>query len=92
LEIREDHLIQDNSENRSVAGEISPDGGQGNMEGWNIPKPEVIPPPTYWPFVLSFGATLMGFGVLTSYLISLAGIVLFVLAIVKWVGEMCREQ
>ncbi len=84
--------MQDSSENVSVAGEVSKEGGQENLEGWNIPKPGVIPPPTYWPFVLSLGATLMGFGVLTSYLISLAGLVLFVLAIVKWVGEMCREQ
>ena len=84
--------MQDERENISSAGEDSPDDRQVNMKGWNLPKPEVIPPPTYWPFVLSFGAALVGFGVLTSYLISLAGVVLFVLAIVKWVGEMCREQ
>lgn len=73
---------------------------QGNMplaeqkdrEGWHTPKPEAIPAPTYWPVVLAFGATLMGFGVLTSYLISLVGLVLFILALSKWIGELCRDQ
>lgn len=65
---------------------------QKNRDGWHTPKPEVIPSPTYWPVVLAFGVTLMGFGVLTSYLISLVGLVLFVLAMSKWIGELCREQ
>jgi hypothetical protein len=85
--------MQDNSEKRyNSDGGSSQEVGQERIEGWHIPKPEAIPAPTYWPLVLSFGATLIGFGVLTSYLISLAGIVLFILAIVKWIGEMCRDQ
>jgi hypothetical protein len=84
--------MEDSSGNRNGSGESSPGSGPGSMKGWNIPKPGVIPPPTYWPAVLSFGAALIGFGVLTSYLISVSGIVLFILAMVKWVGEMCRDQ
>jgi len=61
-------------------------------ETWTIPKPETIPPPTYWPAVLAFGTTLVGFGMLTSYLISLVGAGIFVLAISKWIGEMLHEQ
>ncbi len=60
--------------------------------GWNIPKPATIPSPTYWPFVLSLGATLMGLGVLTSKIIGAMGIVLFILAIVKWVGALSSED
>jgi hypothetical protein len=84
--------MQESSENRSALERLSPDGERTNMDGWNVPKPEVIPPPTYWPFVFSFGAALIGFGVLTSYIISGVGLVLFVLAIAKWMGELCREQ
>jgi cytochrome c oxidase assembly factor CtaG len=61
-------------------------------ESRNIPRPETIPAPTYWPFMLSLGAALMGLGVLTSNLISVAGIVLFILAIVKWAGDLSHEE
>ena len=65
---------------------------KGNSAGWNLPKPENIPSPTYWPFVLSLGATLMGLGVLTSNIISVTGIVLFILAIIKWIGALSSED
>jgi hypothetical protein len=69
-------------------------GGDENRvdENWSVPKPEVIPPPTLWPAVLAFGITLVGLGVLTSFLISLVGSGIFVLALIRWVGEMIHEQ
>jgi hypothetical protein len=60
--------------------------------GWSTPRPETIPAPTYWPFVLSLGAALAGLGVLTSNVISATGIVLFILAIIKWIGELSSED
>ena len=84
--------MQDSSENRHGSGDFPPDNGRGGPEGWNVPKPEVIPSPTYWPFVLSLGAALTGLGVLTSKLIGIAGIILFILAVVKWVGELYHEE
>ncbi len=80
------------SENKPGTAGLTREDEQGSPEEWHIPMPEVIPAPTYWPFVLSLGATLMGLGVLTSNLISAAGIVLFVLAIIKWVGELSSED
>ena len=65
---------------------------KGNSAGWNMPKPAIIPSPTYWPFVLSLGATLMGLGVLTSNVITAAGTVLSILAIIKWIGELTSED
>ena len=67
-------------------------GERQGAEGWQVPRPERVPPPSYWPAVLAFGAALVGFGVLTSYVISLVGAVLFILAATRWVGEMCREE
>ena len=77
-----------------------PEQGLGNPggrpeslpEGWNLPKPEFIPSPTYWPFVLSLGAALVGLGLLTSKIIAIPGFIFFVIAIVKWVGEIFHEQ
>jgi hypothetical protein len=84
--------MENHSENRPGPPGFSRENEKGNSAGWNIPKPAIIPPPTYWPFVLSLGATLMGLGVLTSNVISAAGIVLFILAIINWVGELSSED
>jgi hypothetical protein len=84
--------MQNSSENQPGPTGISRESEKGNSADWNIPKPAIIPPPTYWPFILSLGATLMGLGVLTSNIITATGIVLFILAIIKWVGELSSED
>ena len=84
--------MQDHSKNQPGPAGFSRENEKGNLAGWNIPKPATIPSPTYWPFVLSLGSTLMGLGVLTSNIISAAGIVLFILAVVKWIGELSSED
>jgi hypothetical protein len=85
--------MQNYSENqRGPVSGFSRENGKGNSAGWDIPKPANIPSPTYWPFVLSLGATLMGLGVLTSNVISVTGIVLFILATIKWIGELSSEN
>jgi hypothetical protein len=84
--------MQNYSENQPGPAGFSRQNGKGNPAGWNIPKPAIIPSPTYWPFILSLGATLMGLGVLTSNFISATGIVVFILAIMKWVGELSSED
>jgi hypothetical protein len=83
--------MQNSSENQTVPAGFSRENEKESSAGWNIPKPAIIPPPTYWPFVLSLGATLMGLGVLTSNIITATGIVLFILGIIKWVGELSNE-
>ena len=84
--------MKNHSENQPGAAGSSREDEKANPAAWSMPKPEIIPPPTYWPFVLSLGATLMGLGVLTSNIISAAGAVLFILAVIKWVGELSSED
>ncbi len=84
--------MQNHSENQPGPAGISRENEKANSAGWNIPKPAIIPAPTYWPFVLSLGATLLGLGVLTSNIISAVGAVLFILAVIKWVGELCSDN
>jgi len=83
---------QNYSEKQPEPADFSRENEKRNSAGWNTPKPANIPPPTYWPFVLSLGATLMGLGVLTSNIISATGLVLFILAIIKWIGELSSED
>jgi hypothetical protein len=84
--------MQNYNENQPGPPGFSRENEKENSAGWNIPKPAIIPPPTYWPFVLSLGATLIGLGVLTSNIITATGTALSILAIIKWIGELSGED
>jgi hypothetical protein len=51
-----------------------------------------LPSPSIWPIALGLGVTLIFFGVLTAWAFSLAGAVLFVAALAKWIGQIRRES
>jgi len=89
---RKDSVMQNDSKNQPGPVDFPRGKDKGDSAGWSIPKPAVIPLPTYWPFVLSLGAMLMGLGVLTSNIITATGIVIFILAIIKWLGELSSED
>jgi len=59
--------------------------------GWHKPLPERIPEPTPWPAVIAFGATLMAFGVVTSWAFSVVGLVFLVVGVAGWVERMRHE-
>ena len=84
--------MQNSSENQTGPAGLSRENEKEHSAGWNIPKPAFIPSPSYWPFVLSLGATLIGLGVLTSNIITATGTVLFILATIKWIGELSSED
>ena len=56
------------------------------------PLPATLPPPTVWPITLALGTTLMAFGVLTSYIMSLAGLGLFLIGAGGWLGDLRNDQ
>ena len=59
---------------------------------WTPPRPQVIPRPTYSPAVMALAIVCLLWGLLTSYLISLLGFVLLVLALTGWIGELRHER
>lgn len=59
---------------------------------WNTPQPEKLAEPTYWPMVLSVGITVLAWGAVTSYLLSLLGLGMSIVAIINWIGDIRREQ
>lgn len=61
------------------------------MPGWNKPKPDIIPRPTYWPLVLAFGIVLILFGIVTSWIVSGVGAIFFAFGLGGWIGELRRE-
>ncbi len=60
--------------------------------GWFALPVENLPHSTYWPVVLSLGLLFGVFGLVTSFIFSLVGIVLFILGIAGWIGNMWNEQ
>ncbi|HEY5368155.1 MAG TPA: hypothetical protein VIJ75_04120 [Hanamia sp.] len=54
-------------------------------------KPEVLPEPTYWPFFLALGIVFLGWGLLTTWLISAAGFIILVVALTGWINILRHE-
>ena len=77
--------------------EISTSGGDREMSsrpdrtGWHKPLPEKLPEPTAWPVVLAFGACLMAWGIVTSWIISAVGLIVFAAGVGGWIARMRDE-
>jgi len=63
-----------------------------SQPGWHAPLPERIPEPTVWPLVLALGTALLAWGVVTSWLISLLGLLLFIVGTGGWIADMRHDQ
>jgi hypothetical protein len=68
-----------------------------NAEGPTLPGPdwtqlpaEDLPQPTYWPAVLALSIILMLWGIVTTFIISAVGFILFAIALSGWIGELRR--
>ncbi len=54
-------------------------------------KPEELPKPTYWPFFLALGLMFMGWGLLSTWLFSVAGLLVFLISLFGWINNMRHE-
>ena len=61
-------------------------------DGWSRPQPDHLPKPTAWPAALSLGATLLVWGIVTQWLITLIGLLLFVVSLVGWIQDIRKER
>lgn len=55
-------------------------------------KPEILPRPTYMPFLLAFSLLLLGWGLLSTWIISVAGAVGISISIYGWIKELLHEH
>jgi hypothetical protein len=60
--------------------------------GWESLPHEQLPRPTYFPAGLAMGTTLIFWGAITSWVIFVAGIGLFIAALAGWVTEIRHER
>jgi len=51
-----------------------------------------IPPPSYWPIVLAGGLVLIAMGVISSFFVSVIGIIVLLVAIGGWAMENRAEE
>lgn len=60
--------------------------------GWFALPLEKLPHPTYWPVVLGLGIIFGVFGVITTFIFTIIGVIMFVLGLIGWIGDMWNEQ
>jgi len=65
---------------------------KSGTEGWTVPRPESLPRPTYWPAVFALGSILLLWGLVTTWIITAVGAVLFLAALAGWIGELRHEH
>ena len=59
---------------------------------WPKARPERLPQPTYWPFFLAMGLAFMFWGLLTTWVIGVAGLLLFAVALLGWITILRHER
>ncbi len=55
---------------------------------WNKPRPERLPHPNYAPPILAIGLMCVLWGAVTSWVVSTAGVVVCVTALVLWIRDL----
>ena len=54
-------------------------------------KPARLPEPTYWPFFMALGLAFSGWGLLSTWLVSAGGLIVFVTALIGWINNLRHE-
>lgn len=54
-------------------------------------KPARIPEPTYWPFFLALGLAFAGWGLLSTWIVSVGGLIAVVIALIGWINCLRHE-
>lgn len=55
-------------------------------------RPEELPKPTYWPFFLALGVTCIFWGILTTWIITGMGAIIFAVALSGWIRDIYQEM
>ena len=59
--------------------------------GWTTFPAESLPAPTPAPALFAFGVTLLAWGIVSSFVVSLIGAAVFVVSLLHWIGEIAHE-
>ena len=81
--------MEQEAENREKA-QTSVDASPN--ESWISPRPQRVPAPTYAPAVIALAIVCLLWGLVTTYLISLLGLVLLGIGLTDWIGGLRNER
>ena len=54
-------------------------------------KPEILPKPSYWPFFLALGLMFAGWGLLSTWLFSIIGLIVIIISLYGWINNLRHE-
>jgi hypothetical protein len=55
--------------------------------GWTVCPTERMPAPTAAPVLFAFGLTLLAWGIVSSFVVSLIGAAVVAVSLLHWIGE-----
>ncbi len=61
-------------------------------EEWSAAKPEHLPDPTYAPAGLALAIVFICLGVVTTLIVSLVGLGLFIISLAAWINALRHEH
>jgi hypothetical protein len=79
------------SQSTALSKSVSTNLPDTNSEWWMLPVEE-LPHPTYWPITMSLGIVFAFWGIVTSFIISGVGIILFIIALIGWLGDLRNAE
>jgi heme/copper-type cytochrome/quinol oxidase subunit 1 len=59
--------------------------------GWTAYPPERLPAPSASPILFAFGVTLLAWGIVSSFVVSLIGAVVVAVSLLHWMGEIAHD-
>ena len=59
--------------------------------GWTVFAPERMPAPTGSPVLFAFGLTLLAWGIVSSFVVSLIGAAVVAVSLLHWIGEIAHD-
>jgi len=68
------------------AGELPPPGHRYPA------RPVHLPEPTYWPFFLAIGITFIGWGLISTWLITVGGVIVLIISLIGWINILRHDQ
>jgi len=75
-----------------MAPEHSLESHEPLREGWSRPKPEVLAGPTCWPAGFALGSTLLAWGLITSIVVVIAGLITCAVSLTGWIQDIRHES
>lgn len=63
-----------------------------NTETWQKATPQKLPKPTYYPLFMAIAFAFMLWGILASWLISAAGVIILIIALSGWIRILRSES